>query len=230
MEQLLLDLSPDPPPARANYFVGPNVEAAAALDAVLAGRATERQIYLWGGPGTGKTHLLRAVAAEVRGGVYLDGSAPLRLPDDAGAPVVAVDDVDSLDDASQAALFDYYNRVRGSATVLLFGAATPPLGLSLRRDLASRLAWGWTFELRGLSEREALEALGARAQARGIALPEEVLRYVSRRCRRDLRSLTGVLDAVERHALRTKRAITLPLLREALDRADARASTTIGSS
>lgn len=229
MEQLLLDLFPIHAPTRANFVVGPNLEAAAALDALLAGRATERQVYLWGAAGSGKTHLLRAAAGEVHGGLYLDAGAPMRLADVDGVPLVALDDVDRLDEASQAELFDYYNRVRGSATVLLFAAAAPPLRLALRRDLATRLAWGWTFELRELSDDEALEALRARAQARGIALPDDVLRYVSRRCRRDLRSLTVVLDAVERHALRTKRAITLPLLREALDRADARPIAAIGT-
>ena len=220
MEQLLLDLAPAPSPSRDNYAVGRNAEALAALDAVLCGRTAERQIYLWGAPGAGKSHLLQAAAREVAGSVYVGCAAASALPDEAdNAPLIVLDDVDRLSEPLQAVLFDLYNRVRGSATVLLFSAASAPLQLAVRRDVATRLAWGWVFELHALSEQDALDALRAKALARGIALPDDVVSYVARRFRRDMRSLGGVLDAVERHALRTKRAITLPLLREALDSA-----------
>lgn len=62
MRQLILDIRPDAPPTFGNYLPGSNLEAYAALRAAADGRAAEAVIYLWGPPGAGKTHLLRAAA------------------------------------------------------------------------------------------------------------------------------------------------------------------------
>ena len=49
-----------------------------------------------------------------------------------------------------------------------------------------------------------------------MPLPDEVIAWLLTRMRRDLRSLTAVLDRLDRYSLETKRPITLPLVREAL--------------
>ena len=61
-EQLVLELTDPPAPTLANYFAGRNGAALAAVQAALSG--TERFVYLWGAPGAGKTHLLRAFIAQ----------------------------------------------------------------------------------------------------------------------------------------------------------------------
>ena len=58
--------------------------------------------------------------------------------------------------------------------------------------------------------------LHAEAERRGMRLPEEVISFLLTRMRRDLRSLTAVLDQLDRFSLETKRPVTLPLVREAL--------------
>lgn len=72
--QLLLDVLAVPAPSLANYIAGPNGEALAAARALAAGRA----IYLWGPAGCGRSHLLRALAAEP-GSIFVDAGS------DAGA-------------------------------------------------------------------------------------------------------------------------------------------------
>ena len=49
-------------------------------------------------------------------------------------------------------------------------------------------------------------------------LPEEVLSYLLSRLPRDLPSLNAVLDALDRYSLETRRPVTLPLVRAALER------------
>ena len=53
---------------------------------------------------------------------------------------------------------------------------------------------------------------------RGLRLPDEVLVYLLSRMPRDLTSLNAVLEALDRYSLATKRPVTLPLVREALER------------
>ena len=56
----------------------------------------------------------------------------------------------------------------------------------------------------------------AQAQSRGLRLPPEALDYLLARAPRDMRSLMGLLAALDRYSLEHKRAITLPLLRDVL--------------
>jgi DnaA-homolog protein len=193
MRQLVLELAPPGPPTFASYVPGRNGAALRALESALAGG--ERFVYLWGAPGSGKTHLVRAFAA-------------------AGGR--AADDVHRLDADGQAALFDLYNALRASGGTLAAAGAAPPDGLRLREDLRSRLGSGIVLQLHPLSEAEKAAALRAHAQARGIALPGDVIAYLLSHLQRDMGTQIAVLDALDRHSLEHKRPITVPLLRQAL--------------
>jgi DnaA family protein len=88
--------------------------------------------------------------------------------------------------------------------------------LLLRDDLKSRLGWGDIFKLEALSDAAQREVLKDSAHARGLHLGDEVLDYMSVRFSRDLGNLMQWLDKLDQYALQTKRAITVPLLKEML--------------
>lgn len=213
MSQLLLDISPESLPTLENFVAGRNAELLAALRQALAGGG-ERSIYLWGEEGSGKSHLLQACVNAVlesqRSTVYARGSVPDI------ADVVAVDDVELLDDASQIGLFDLYNRMRDSGGMLVVSGKASPLHLKLRDDLRTRLGWGLVYQVHGLSDEEKAQALTQHAQSRGFTLPPEVTQYLLRHGRRDLPSLMAVLDALDEHSLRLHRAPSVPLLKEVM--------------
>ncbi len=215
MQQLLLQLAPPPAPTLDNFVAGRNAAALRALRDIAAGAQSERFVYLWGAPGSGRTHLLRGLAQATTGrkALYL-GSAPGDEPP--GDGVIAVDDVQRLAAADQIALFDLYNRVRAGSGALVAGGDAAPAQLALREDLRSRLAWGLAFQLHPLSDEEKAAALRAYASARALALPEDVIAYLLAHAQRDMASLVAILDALDRHSLEHKRAITLPLVRDAL--------------
>ena len=224
MEQLLLDLATPSPATRGNFVVGPNALACAAIDEALAGRAREPRIFLWGGAGCGKTHLLEACARALPGAVYVACSPSTRpAPEWLEAPLLAFDDVHRLDPDGEAALFDLHNRLQGSATVLLASARNAPAFLPLRRDLATRLAWGLVFELRSLTEPDIAAAFQTRLRERGVRLTDEVMHFMLTRFQRDLRSIETVFAAIERLAFETRRPLTLPLVRAAVERSGRRA-------
>ena len=200
MRQLPLEISPPAAPSLDNFVAGANAEALAAVRALAAGALREAIVYLWGSRGSGRTHLLRAAAR-------------------ANPALVAADDVEALDPGAQQALFNAINAAReGGAGVIAAGAAAPA-GLALREDLRTRLAWGLVYQLRAPSDAEKAAYLRAEAARRGLRLPEEVLAYLLTRLPRDLASLNAVLDALDRYALASRRPLTLPLVREALQKA-----------
>ena len=214
MTQLLLNIAPDWVPTLDNFVAGRNVELLSALRHALAGTANERCFYLWGEAGSGKSHLLQAAVEQAHSlgqpAAYACGTVP-----DA-AQVVAVDDVESLGDAAQVALFDLYNRLRESGSMLLVSGTAASAHLHLRDDLRTRLGWGLVYQVHGLSDEEKAQALERHAQARGFVLPHEVTQYLLRHGRRDLPSLMALLDALDAHCLRLKRGASVPLLKEVM--------------
>jgi len=214
MQQLLLQLAPPPAPTLDNFIPGRNGAALQALRDIAGGGA-ERFVYLWGAPGSGRSHLLHGLtrAAGERGALYrgtvMEGAADNR--------VIAVDDVQDLAAGDQDPLFDLYNRVRAGNGALVASGDVAPAQLALRADLRSRLAWGLAFQLHPLSDAEKAAALRAHARARSLELPEDVIAYLLRHARRDMASLIGILDALDRFSLEQKRPLTLPLVRAALE-------------
>ena len=221
MRQLLLQLAPPPAPTLDNYVPGRNGAALQALRDIARGAGGERFVYLWGEPGSGRTHLLRglAQAAGGRKALYLSGAPDTcvendRLEED---KLIAVDDVQDLAENGQIALFDLYNRVRAAGGALAAGGDAAPAQLALRADLRSRLAWGLAFQLHPLSDAEKAAALREHARGRALDLPEDVIAYLLKHARRDMASLIGILDALDRYSLEHKRPVTLPLVRDALE-------------
>jgi len=218
MSQLLLDISHKSVCTLDNFVAGHNPELFSALNHALAGSSSERSFYLWGEAGSGKSHLLQACVHAAkqakRQTAYACGSVP--QIEDGLADVVAVDDVEQLDDAAQIALFDLYNRMRDSGGMLLVSGTESPLHLKLRDDLRTRLGWGLVYQVHSLSDEEKAQALAQHAMQKGFILPPEVTQYLLRHGRRDLPSLMAALDALDRHSLRLHRAPSVPLLKEVL--------------
>jgi len=212
MRQLILELLPEAPPRFDNFVAGGNAEALTGLAAWLAPESREPSLLLWGESGSGKSHLLRASE-----GHYYDAVADPDLAD-IGEPLDfhAVDSIEALSDAGQIALFNLFNRLRASGGRLLTAASRPPRQLELREDLRTRLGSGQIYQIHALTDDEKIAALTTQASARGLRLPPDALDYLLARAPRDMRSLMGLLAALDRYSLEHKRAITLPLLRDVL--------------
>lgn len=209
MRQLILDIRPDSLPDFDNFLPGPNAEALAVLREHAAGLMREPVVYLWGEAGTGKSHLLAAWSALN----HAHDSTPLPDPP---AAWLAVDDVDRLGTDDQIRLFNLINAAREGTGKILASGPVPPGQLGLRADLATRLAQGLVFRLSPLSDADKKSALNVRAEARGLRLPEEVVRYLLTHCRRDLPNLLAMVDALDTYSLSRKRPVSLPLLKEIL--------------
>lgn len=210
-----------------NYLPGPNQEAVHALQGVTA--HAERFIFLWGAPGTGKTHLLQATcrlyAEQGMGAAYV----PLAPPGDLTPAIldgleelalVCVDDLSGIagNPEWETALLHFYNRARAASTRVVIASRQPPAESGVRLpDLDSRLTWGLVLQLRALDDEQKLAALRLRAQARGMDMPEEVGRFLLRRCARDMPALFELLTRLDHASLAAQRRLTIPFVSEVIN-------------
>ncbi|HQR03698.1 MAG: DnaA regulatory inactivator Hda [Proteobacteria bacterium] len=214
--QLLLGLRPDQPRTLENFVAGRNGELLRGLARLTVPENTG-SYYLWGPPGCGRSHLLAAVTRLAR------RPAVLSSADELGhtwtwqpGSLLAVDDVHTLNDDGQATLFRAFIAARNEGLSLLLSGPVPPLELTLREDLRTRIGQCLIYEIQPLSDTEKAATLAQHARERGMALDEAIVPWLLRHGRRDLPSLLATLDALDHASLELKRPPTLPLLREVL--------------
>jgi DnaA family protein len=225
MEQLVFELTAPEPPSFDNFVPGRNAEVVAALVRFARGATAETGVLLWGEAGVGKTHLLRAtvraVEADGARATLVAGPSDLETADIAalaGERLVAVDAVDASSAAAQARVFTLYNALAARGGRLLAASRVPLAALPVREDVRTRLGWGLVYEVLPLTDAEKPGALVDYARRRGFALSDDVIRYLLAHGRRDMTTLCTTLAALDRHSLASKRPITLPLLRDWLQR------------
>ena len=217
MKQIPLAIGPEAARTFENFLPGANGEALAHLQALAPGAPP---VYLWGPAGSGKTHLLQAVVARAqeRGqhAAWLDAGESVPWPATAHGDWLVFDDADRFDERAQRSAFALFVDAGTQGATVLAAGSVPPVDLALREDLRSRLGWGHVFALAPLGEAETRSALRREADRRGTFLSDEVMDYLLTRFARDLKHLMGELDRLDAFSLATKRAITVPLLKQML--------------
>jgi DnaA family protein len=224
-QQLTLNIRPRADATFAAFYPGPNQAVVHALAEEHGGAS---QVYLWGAPATGKSHLLQAVCHRMsdleRGSVYLplarfEAADAAVLEDLSGISSVCVDDVDAVAGcpAWERGLFNLINGVRGAGHRLVLASRGSPANMIFDLpDLKSRLLWGAVFHLRALDDETKLAALKARANQCGLELKEEAARFLLNNCQRDLNSLFGALARLDQASLAVQRRVTVPFIRSVL--------------
>lgn len=235
MKQIALDIGLASVPSFANFYAGSATQSAQASQASQAFTHLMRcaaeplfqpePVYLWGAEGSGKSHLLAAFAHTLREqGTpvgWLDASrhAPPAFHPAWGA--VLLDDCHLYTPSQQHAAFNWFvNAIAthdGQPRRVIAAGNGPPAALALRDDLRSRLAWGQVFQLQVLGENDRRAVLKREAEARGVLLTQEAVDFMLNHFSRDLGSLMLLLDQLDRYALQTRRAITVPLIKLMLE-------------
>ncbi|MBT8083388.1 MAG: DnaA regulatory inactivator Hda [Gammaproteobacteria bacterium] len=208
-------------------FLGAGNETLVATLAGIAGGEPGQGCWLWGGAATGKTHLLQAVCDRAGDrSVYvpldmLAAAGPGILEGLGERELVCVDDFERVagDADWELALFGLCNELGDAGGQLVVAAAAAPRECNIRlADLESRLSRLPVFQLHALDEQQRAAALQLRARHRGLELPDETAAYLLRHSRRDMASLYDLLDKLDLEALRAKRRLTIPFVREVIAR------------
>jgi DnaA family protein len=203
------------------FVGGSNATAVEHARSLAHGRADT--VWLWGGEGAGKTHLLqaacRAATAVGRRAMYvaLPAASPEILSDLEHVDLVAVDDLHLVagDLQWEQALFVILNAFSGRSGALLLAAAAPAAQCGFRLpDLTSRGAGAVTYRLAPLDDVERAKALRLHAAARGLALDSAAADFLLTRVARDMTVLTTWLARLDRASLTAQRRLTIPFIRE----------------
>ena len=232
----------DPRCTFENFVVGqPNELAFAAAKRVAQLAVPFNPLFLYGGVGLGKTHLMHAIAWHIRRQdaackvVYLSAERfmyqfikALRFKDTMSfkdlfrsADVLMIDDVQFIagKETTQEEFFHTFNTLVDRGRQIVISADRSPCDLAgLEERIRSRLGWGLvvdihptTYELR----REILQ-VKARLIAEEVVIPDAVLDFLARRITSNVRELEGALNRVVAQATLVGRAITLEMAHENL--------------
>jgi DnaA family protein len=183
-------------------------------------------IYLWGGEGSGKSHLsyatcdsdsiliplktLQSIDAE-RGVDAIKGLESYQL--------IVLDDIDVVvgDRIWEEELFHLFNRVKDGGKRLLITASSPLSELQIvLPDLQSRLSEAVVEKLVALSDRDKWAVVQQRAAARGMKIGDEVVEFLINRTARDFHTLFTLLEKLDEQTLIAQRKITIPFVKKLL--------------
>ena len=214
----------------ANFEVTPeNAELVDAVRRVASDPSPER-VLIVGDAGSGKSHLLEAACAAASLTGDSVAFAPMRewvsqrvdaVRGLGRGGLVCIDDIDACagDRAWEEALLGLIEASASRRMRMLVSAANMPSAVPFAlADLRSRLGGATAYRLRQLDDASRGKALRRHASARGIEMPDDVVGYVLARHRRDMPSLVALLDRLDYHAMAHKRRLTVPFVRELVER------------
>jgi chromosomal replication initiator protein len=224
-----------------NFVTGPEnrlAHAAAVAVATQPGVAYN-PLFIHGGVGLGKTHLLQATCQRVLRdnpkaricylscdafiSDYVDCVQRQAMADFRQRyrqlDVLVIDDVHFLAERerTQEEFFHTFNELHQSKRQLVLSSDSPPEEIKgIEERLSSRFRWGLVASVSRPSYETRLAIVNAKAQLRGIAMTEEVKRYIAHAIDSNARELEGAITTLQGHAQLQGRAIDLALAHEAL--------------
>jgi DnaA family protein len=204
-----------------SFYAGPNTLAVNAL------RELGSAVLIFGAPGSGRTHLLQAVAREHRC-PYLPLMDSREMGPDAlegldQPAVLCLDDLDAVSDDRDwcmAVLRLIDARRSANKPIVLSASAAPDRADIVLPDLRTRLMLCAVFGLKPLDDNDRETLLRERARARGLEMPTEVSAWMMKQLPRDAGSLLCALETLDRAALSAKRRLTLPFVQAVLARTE----------
>jgi chromosomal replication initiator protein len=225
-----------------SFVVGKSNELAhAAARRVASAESVQfNPLFLYGGVGLGKTHLMHALAWEIRQRnperkvLYLSAERfmyqfvrALRFKDTMAfkqqfrsVDVLMVDDVQFIanKDATQEEFFHTFNALVDHNRQVIISADRSPSDLEgIEERIKSRLGWGLVADIHPTDFELRLGILQSKMeQVANIDISDDVLEFLARRITSNVRELEGALNRVSAHASLMGKAVTLDMTREVL--------------
>jgi chromosomal replication initiator protein len=231
----------DPRCTFENFVVGkPNELAYAAAMRVADSKEVQfNPLFLYGGVGLGKTHLMHAIAWHIRTHhperrvLYLSAEKfmyqfirALRFKDTVSfkeqfrtVDVLMIDDVQFISgkDTTQEEFFHTFNALVDKKHQVIVSADKSPSDLEgMEERLKSRLGWGLVADLHPTTYELRLGILQAKADTLSVSIPKEVMEFLALKVSSNIRELEGALNRIAAHATLVGRQITVESTQEVL--------------
>jgi chromosomal replication initiator protein len=224
-----------------NFVVGkPNEFAHAAARRVAeADKVSFNPLFLYGGVGLGKTHLMHAIAWHLRMRepnrrvIYLSAEKfmyqfirALRFKDTMAfkeqfrsVDVLMIDDVQFISgkESTQEEFFHTFNTLVDQNRQVIISADKSPSDLEgMEERLRSRLGWGLVADIHPTTYELRLGILDSKSEQLGAAIPRKVMEFLAHRITSNVRELEGALNRIVAHATLVGRDISLEMTQEVL--------------
>jgi len=216
-----------------SFVIGPNNEIAhaASLAVAQAPARTYNPLFIYGGVGLGKTHLMQAIGQYVVAKkknikvIYLSSELFINEFIDAiqhnnlvkfrkryrQADLLCIDDIQFLGgkERSQEEFFHTFNTLFDGHKQIVLSCDRPASEIAnLEHRLVSRFEWGLTAELQPPAIETRLAILRKKARGMQIKLPDEILEFLANRIRSNVRRLEGALMRVASFASLSGKQLT----------------------
>ena len=223
------------------FVVGSNNQlAAAACRAVSEAPARMyNPLFIYGGVGLGKTHLMHAIGHAIlirEPGKRVAYISSERFTNDLIASIqegrmsdfrrryreidlLLIDDVHFLGEKerTQEEFFHTFNALHDAQRQIVMTSDRPPKEIpGLEERLVSRFEWGLVTDIKPPDLETRVAILKKKAEEDQIALGDEVLEFIARNCRSNVRELEGAIIKLLAYSSLTRRETTIELAREAL--------------
>ncbi len=204
--------------------------------ALSPGKTAFNPLFLFGGPGLGKTHIAQAIGNAIKEKFpelvvlyvpahrfkhqYMDAVVKNCLSDFINfyqkMDVLIVDDIQDLaSPGTQNAFFNVFNHLHQSGKQLVFTSDRAPVDLqNFEERLLSRLKWGLSVELLQPDYQTRLAMLRSRNFRDGSLIPDDVLEYLANSIHSNFRELEGVLISLIAYAAHSHKPIDTALAAE----------------
>jgi chromosomal replication initiator protein len=224
-----------------NFVVGkPNELAYAACQRVAESETPSfNPLFLYGGVGLGKTHLMHAIAWQINQAhpnkkvLYISAEKfmyqfirSLRFKDTVAfkerfrnVDVLMVDDVQFMGgkESTQEEFFHTFNTLVDKNRQVIISADKSPSDLEkMEERLKSRLGWGLVADIHPTNYELRLGILQAKAEVLDIPIPKDVMEFLAMRITSNIRELEGALNRIVAHSTLIGRAITLESTQDVL--------------
>ena len=207
-----------------NFIVGPETQMAHSACLAVAGSAggnaqKYNPLYLYGGVGLGKTHLLQGTANAIRqqnpDAIVLyttaerftnetikairEGKTEILRKKYRRVDVLLIDDVQFFagKEKTQIEVFNTFNDLKDLGKQMLFSGDCPPTQIPKMQDrLSSRFGWGLIVDVCMPSYETKISIIQSKAQSMSLILPEDVQQFIATNIRRNLRELENILNMI----------------------------------
>lgn len=210
---------------------------AAALGVAEKPGQVYNPLFIYGGVGLGKTHLLHAIGHFVSQSklhvLYVSTeqftnefikAIRERKTDEfrqkyRSVDVLLIDDIHFIigKEQTQEGFFHTFNDLHNASRQIVITSDRSPKSMPVLEDrLRSRFAWGLIADIQPPYLETRLAILQAKAEENGVSLPKEVMDLIARKCQKSIRELEGSLNRVIAFAKLMRAPITIELANKAL--------------
>ncbi|MFA5286689.1 MAG: chromosomal replication initiator protein DnaA [Candidatus Omnitrophota bacterium] len=225
-----------------NFVIGPSNRHAHAYSAAVADAPakTYNPLFIYGGVGLGKTHLIQSICHKV----LANSNGTLRityLPSEQftnelinaiqhhsttafrqkyrNTDVLVIDDVHFFGgkDSTQEEFFNTFNALYDAHKQIILSSDRPPKDIAdLQERLVSRFGWGLTTDIQPPDLETRVAILKKKIEREPVAVPDDVIFFIAQLIKTNIRELEGALVRTMAYSLMEEKPITIDLAKEVL--------------